>query len=201
MPKVTSGLTVSLDGFGAGLGQSFDQPFGAGFDADLLDRWMFAEPERRRHEKEIAAVLDAGAFIMGSNMYGPKDRRESPGWAGWWGDTPPYHAPVFVLTHTGRDLVEAAGGTTFHFVADGIGPALEQAKDAAGPRNVMIMGGPSTVNQYLAAGLVDELWLHVVPVTLGRGVRLFDGAPGLTLLPRETSGTEVVTHIRYEVVR
>jgi len=103
MQKITSGLTISLDGFGAGVNQSFENPFGDNFDADLLDNWMFAEPEKQKHQKEIDAILDAGAFIMGSNMFGPKDRRDTPEWKGWWGDNPPYNAPVFVLSHTQRD--------------------------------------------------------------------------------------------------
>jgi hypothetical protein len=92
--KVTSGMTMSLDGFTAGSNQSFEKPFGDNFDSDLLDRWMFAEPEKHKHRKEIDAILDAGAFIMGKNMFGPKGRRDKPEWKGWWGDNPPYHAPV-----------------------------------------------------------------------------------------------------------
>lgn len=109
-PKVTSGLTISLDGFGAGVNQSFEKPFGDNFDADLLDRWMFAEPEKHHHQREIEAILDAGAFIIGSNMFGPKDRRNKPEWKGWWGDNPPYHAPVFVLSHQERSPIEMEGG-------------------------------------------------------------------------------------------
>lgn len=200
-PKVTSGLTISLDGFGAGVNQSFEKPFGDNFDADLLDRWMFAEPEKQKHKKEIDSILDAGAFIIGSNMFGPKDRRGNPEWKGWWGDNPPYHAPVFVLSHTERAPIKMEGGTTFVFVTDGIESALSQAKAAAGDRNVKIMGGATTVNQYLAAGLIDELWLNIVPVTVGEGSRLFDGVPNLKLEPIEVSGTSVVTHIRYNVLK
>ncbi len=199
--RVTSGLAVSLDGYAAGNNQSFEKPFGDHFDSDLLDRWMFAEPERHRHKKEIDAILDAGAFIMGSNMFGPEDRREKPEWKGWWGDNPPYHAPVFVLTHRERPPIGMEGGTIFHFVTDGIESALGKAKEAAGNRNVKIMGGANTVNQYLAAGLIDELWLHVVPVTIGSGTRLFEGVPDLKLEPVEVSGTNLVTHIRYIVLR
>lgn len=200
-PLVTSGLTISLDGFAAGINQSFDKPFGDNFDSDLLDRWMFAEPEKNKHKKEIDAILDAGAFIMGSNMFGPKDRRDKPEWKGWWGDNPPYHAPVFVLSHKKREPIEMEGGTTFFFVTDGIEAALAKANSAAGNRNVKIMGGATTVNQYLKAGLIDELWLHIVPVTVGVGTRLFDGVPNLNLEPIEVSGTSVVTHIRYKVLR
>ncbi|RJR14878.1 dihydrofolate reductase [Candidatus Microgenomates bacterium] len=199
--KVTSGITMTLDGFTAGHNQTFDRPFGDNFDADLLDRWMFAEPEKHKHKKEIDAILDAGAFIMGSNMFGPSDRREKPQWKGWWGDNPPYHAPVFVLSHKKREPIKMEGGTTFFFVTDGINSALSKAKEAAGERNVKIMGGANTVNQYLAACLVDELWLHIVPVTIGTGTRLFENVPNLKLKPTEISGTEMVTHIRYKVLK
>lgn len=198
--KVTSALTISLDGFGAGVNQSFEHPFGDNFDADILDRWMFAESEKDKHTKEIEAILDAGAFIMGKNMFGPKDRRDNPDWKGWWGENPPYHAPVFVLSHTKRDPIEMEGGTTFTFVTDGIESGLRQAKAVAGDRNVQIMGGATTINQYLAAGLIDELWLHIVPVTVGKGARLFENVGNLTLEPIEVSGTSVVTHIRYKVM-
>lgn len=199
--KVTAGMTISLDGFAAGVNQSFENPFGDNFDSDLLDRWMFAEPEKQKHTKEIDAILDAGAFIMGSNMFGPKERRDNPQWKGWWGDNPPYHAPVFVLSHKKRNPIEMEDGTTFLFVTDGIESALTMAKKAAGRRNVKIMGGASTVNQYLSAGFIDELWLHIVPVTIGTGVRLFEGVPNLKLEPIEISGTSVVTHIRYIVLK
>jgi dihydrofolate reductase len=199
MAKVTSGLTISLDGFGAGVNQSFEHPFGDNFDSDLLDRWMFVEPEKDKHKKEIEYILDAGAFIMGSKMFCPQDKKDDPEWKGWWGDDPPYHAPVFVLSHTEREPIKMAGGTTFYFVTDGIESALSKAKEAAGGRDVKIMGGASTINQYLAAGLIDELWLHIVPVTVGEGSRLFEGVPDLKLEPVEVSGTSVVTHIRYKV--
>jgi len=200
MTKVTSGLTISLDGFGAGVNQSFEKPFGDNFDADLLDRWMFAEPEKQKHKREIDAILDAGAFIMGSNMFGPKDKRDTPEWKGWWGDNPPYHAPVFVLSHKEREPIEMKGGTTFFFVTDGITSALSKAKEAAGTRDVKIMGGANTINQYLAAGLIDELWLHIAPVTIGAGSRLFEGVQGLNLEPIEVGGTSVITHIRYKIL-
>ncbi|HSW87845.1 MAG TPA: dihydrofolate reductase family protein [Candidatus Saccharimonadales bacterium] len=209
--KVTSGITMSLDEFTAGLNQSFEKPFGDNFDSDLLDRWMFAEPEKHKHKKEIEAILDAGAFIMGSNMFGPKDRRDTSEWKGWWGENPPYHAPVFVLSHKEREPIEMEGGTTFFFVTDGIESALSKAKEAARSagasarravnQNVKIMGGANTINQYLAAGLIDEFWLHIVPVTVGAGTRLFEGVSHLNLEPIEVSGTSVVTHIRYNVLK
>ncbi len=199
--KVTCSLSISLDGFTAGLNQSFENPFGDNFDPNLLRRWMFAEPEKHKHKKEIDAILDAGAFIMGSNMFGPKDRRNKPEWKGWWGDNPPYHAPVFVLSHKEREPIEMEGGTTFNFVADGIESALLKAKVAAGNRNVAISGGATTVNQYLAARLIDELWLHILPVTVGAGTRLFEGVPPLNLEPIDVSGTGMVTHVRYNIFK
>ena len=199
--KVTSGLTLSLDGFGAGVNQSFEHPFGENFDSDLLDSWMFAEPEKEKHKKEIEAILDAGAFIMGNKMFCPQDRKDDPDWKGWWGDDPPYHAPVFVLTHEAREPIEMEGGTTFFFVTDGIESALLKAKEAAGNRNVKIMGGANTINQYLKAGLIDELWLHIAPVTVGEGSRLFEGVTDLKLEPIEVGGTDKVTHIRYKVLK
>ena len=200
-PKVTSGLTITLDGFAAGVNQTYKNPFGENFDPGLLDRWMFEEPEKEKHKKEIENILDAGAFIIGNNMFCPKDKRDDPNWKGWWGDNPPYHAPVFILTHKKRDPIEMAGGTTFIFVTDGIESALSKAKVAAGNRNVKIMGGANTVNQYLKAGLIDELWLHIAPVTIGEGSRLFEGIPNLKLQPIEVSGTNIVTHIRYKVLK
>jgi len=199
--KVTSGIAMSIDGFTSSFNQSFEKPFGDNFDPDLLRRWMFAEPEKHKHKREIDAILNAGAFIMGINMFGPKDRRDKPEWKGWWGDNPPYHAPVFVLSHTEREPIEMEGGTTFIFVTDGIESALSKAKKAAGNRDVKIAGGASTLNQYLKAGLIDELWLHIVPVTIGTGTQLFEGVPKLKLEPIEVSGTNVVTHIRYKVLK
>jgi dihydrofolate reductase len=198
MNKVTCGIAMSVDAFVAGPNQSFDKPFGDIPD-NLLHHWMFAEPDK--HQAELHALMDAGAFIMGSNMYGPKEKRESPDWKGWsqWGDNPPYHAPVFVLSHKRRDPIAVEGGTTYIFIADGIEAALSAAKEAAGQRNVAIMGGANTINQYVAAGLLDELWLHIVPVTIGAGARLFEGVAGLELEPVELSGTPLVTHIRYRV--
>jgi len=199
--KVTAGLTMTLDGYTAGFNQSFEKPFGDNFDSELLDRWMFAEPEKHKHKREIDSILDAGAFIMGNNMFGPKDRRDKPEWKGWWGGNPPYHAPVFVLTHQEREPIEMEGGTTFFFVTDGIESALAKAKEAAGTRDVKIMGGANTLNQYLKAGLVDELWLHIAPVTIGAGTRLFEDVDNLNLEPIEQSGTNMVTHIRYKVLK
>jgi dihydrofolate reductase len=200
MNKVTCGIAMSLDAFVAGPNQSFEHPFGD-IPEDLLHRWMFEEPDK--HQAQLQALMDAGAFIMGSNMYGPKEKRETPDWKGWpqWGDDPPYHAPVFVLSHKRRDPIAMEGGTTYIFIADGIEAALSAAKEAAGQRNVAIMGGANTINQYLAAGLIDELWLHIVPVIIGSGARLFESVPDIKLEPFEISGTKLVTHIRYHIVK
>jgi dihydrofolate reductase len=198
MNKVTCVITMSLDAFVAGPNQSFENPFGD-IPENLLHRWMFDEPVK--HQAQLKALTDAGAFIMGSNMYGPKERRESPDWKGWWGENPVYHAPVFVLSHTRRDPIAMEGGTTSIFIADGIQAALAAAQEAAGQRNVAIMGGANTINQYLSARLLDELWLHIAPVTIGEGARLFEHVPGLQLEPLELSGTPLVTHIRYRVIK
>jgi dihydrofolate reductase len=198
MNKVTCGISMSLDAFVAGPNQSFEKPFGD-IPENLLHHWMFDEPEK--HKAELDAVLDAGAFIMGSNMFGPKEKRESNEWKGWWGDNPPYHAPVFVLSANQRDPIPMEGGTTFIFITDGIEAALSQAKEVAGDRNIAIAGGANTVNQYLSAGLIDELRLHIVPVTIGSGARLFEGVHDIKFEPIEISGTKAVTHIRYSVIR
>jgi dihydrofolate reductase len=198
MSKVTSSIAMSLDAFVAGPNQSFEKPFGD-IPEDLLHHWMFDEPEK--HRAELDALTDAGAFIMGSNMFGPKEMRESADWKGWWGENPPYHAPVFVLSHNRRDPIVMEGGTTFIFITDGIEAALSQAKEVAGERPIAIAGGANTINQYLSAGLIDELWLHIVPVTIGSGSRLLEGVPDLELEPIAISGTTLVTHIRYRVVK
>ncbi|MEV4169601.1 dihydrofolate reductase family protein [Nonomuraea sp. NPDC049709] len=199
MSKVTCDMAMSLDGFVTGLGQSLEQPFGEGV-GDRLHQWMFDEPEA--HAAVIEGITAAGAFIMGRNMFGPGRGDWDLDWNGWWGAEPPYHAPVFVLTHHSREPVTMQGGTTFFFVTDGIGPALERAREAAGDGDVAIAGGAHTVNQYLAAGLIDELRLHVAPVILDRGERLFDGVGDITLEPLgDAWGTALVTHLRYRPVR
>jgi dihydrofolate reductase len=198
MNKVACSIAMSLDGFVAGSNQSFEKPFGD-IPENVLHRWMFEEPEK--HQTELDALLDAGAFIMGSNMFGPKEQRGSADWKGWWGENPPYHAPVFVLSEKRRDPIVMEGGTTFTFITDGIEAALSQAKEVAGEKTIAIAGGAQTINQYLAARFLDELWLHIIPVTIGSGARLFDGVPNLELEPVAISGTQLVTHIRYRVVK
>ncbi|GAA3472525.1 dihydrofolate reductase family protein [Nonomuraea roseola] len=199
MSKVTCDMGMSLDGFVAGPHQSLEKPMGEGV-GDRLHQWMFDEPER--HAAVIEDITAAGAFIMGRNMFGPSRGAWDLDWNGWWGDEPPYHAPVFVLTHHPREQVTMKGGTTFTFVTDGIEAAMAQAREAAGDRDVAIAGGAETVNQYLAAGLIDELRLHVAPVILGRGERLLDSVGDITLEPLgDPSGTSLVTHLTYRVIR
>lgn len=199
MSKVTCDMTMSVDGFAAGPNQTADKPFGDG-NVDALHRWMFEQSDQ--NAAELEAITSAKAYVMGRNMFGPIRGEWDEAWTGWWGDDPPYHAPVFVLTHHPREQVPMQGGTTFTFVTDGIEAALARAREAAGDGDVAIAGGAHTVNQYLAAGLVDELRLHVAPVVLGRGERLLDGAGALALEPiGEVSGTDLVTHLHYRVVR
>ncbi|MET1088353.1 MAG: dihydrofolate reductase family protein, partial [Arthrobacter sp.] len=189
-------LTISLDGFVAGPNQSPTNPLGD--NGELLHRWMFEEPEP--NAAAVEGILAAGAFIMGRNMFaGPGEWDDA--WRGWWGEEPPYHAPVFVLAHHSREPLEMQGGTTFNFVADGIESALAQARAAAGSKDVAIAGGAETARQYLSAGLIDELRLHIAPIVLGAGERLLDGVANLKLEPTEVSGTSLVTHVRYRVTR
>ena len=196
MGHVTCDLTISLDGFAAGPNQSLAEPLGEG--GELLHRWQLEEPELNAAERE--GILAAGAFIMGRNMFaGPGAWDEK--WRGWWGEEPPYHAPVFVLTHHQREPLKMQGGTTFYFVTEGIESALAQARKAAGSTDVAIAGGAQTVRQYLSAGLIDELRLHIAPVVLGAGERLLDGVVNFKLEPTAVSGTRLVTHVRYRVIR
>lgn len=201
---------MSVDGFVAGPNMTEQKPFGdlpesflrlgiPGAPEGLLHRWMFDEPEK--HQAEIAELSSvAGAYIMGRNMYGPKGEEYDKTWNGWWGDNPPFSAPVFVLTHTPRDPIKMEGGTTYTFVTDGIKSAMQQAQIAAGDKPVAISGGANVVNQYLAAGFIDELWLHIVPATIGKGQRLFDNVPSLHMEPVSWGGTELVTHIKYRIL-
>ncbi len=197
MTRVTADQGISLDGFAAGPDQSHENPLGVGGDR-LLDDWMFGAADE--NAAEVAAILARSAFIMGRNMFGPPEGGEwDDAWRGWWGEDPPYHAPVFVLTHHERDDLPMEGGTTFHFVTDGIETALDRAREAAGDGEVGIMGGAATVRQYLGAGLIDELRLHLVPLVLGSGERLLDGddLAGLRLEPVGARHTPLVTHLTY----
>jgi len=198
MSKVTCDLAISVDGFVAGPNQSLENPMGEGV-GDGLSRWMFEEPGA--NAAAIDAITEAGAFIMGRNMFTPGRGEWDLSWRGWWGDDPPYHGPVFVLTHHPRPPLEMDGGTTFTFVTDGIESAFAQARDAAGDAGISIAGGASVVRQYLSAGLIDELRLHITPVMIGAGERPFDGVAGTTLEPLSVDGNHLVTHVRYRVVR
>jgi dihydrofolate reductase len=198
MNKIICAATMSVDGFVAGQHETEQKPFGD-ISPALLHSWQF--DERDQNQAEIAYQSSiAGAYIMGWNMFAPPELDDNREWKGWWGDEPPYHAPVFVLTHRHRRPITMEGGTTFHFVNDGIESALRQAKQAAGDKPVLIAGGANTVNQYLAAGLIDELWLHIAPVTVGSGPRLFEGTAGLRMEPVEWGGTKLATHIKYRVI-
>jgi dihydrofolate reductase len=186
MSKLRFQISISLDGFAAGPDQSLENPIGIG--GMRLHDWVFPLAAwRAPHGLEGGAatastpVVDeiqanVGAGIMGRNMFGGQPGPWNPQqpWNGWWDDDPPFHYPVFILTHHQRAPLVAKGGTTFHFVTDGIEAALRQARQAAGNRDISVAGGASTARQFLAAGLIDEMWLHVVPILLGRGERLFD---------------------------
>lgn len=200
MSLVTCDAGISVDGYTAGPNQSLEHPMGEG--TEQLHRWMFEQPEQNTAARE--AILDAGAFIMGRNMFGPIRGEwqgdQADAWRGWWGEEPPYHAPVFVLTHYAREPIVMEGGTTFYFVTDGVRSAMEQARAASGDRAVSIGGGADTVRQFLRAGLIDELRLHIAPLVLGAGERLFEGMQGLRLEQIEATSSELVTHVRYRVL-
>ena len=199
MAYVTCDIGMSVDGYSAGPNQSQTEPLGEG--GEELHRWMFEEPEL--HTAERQSIVDAGAFIMGRNMFGPVRGQWPEGelWTGWWGEDPPYHAPVFVLTHEARSPQPMQGGTTFHFVTKGVAAAFELAKEAAGTRNISIAGGADTVRQFLNRGLIDELRLHIAPVVLGAGERVFEGVKDLRLEQMSVTSSTLVTHVRYRVLR
>jgi dihydrofolate reductase len=179
-------FSVSLDGYGAGPGQDRDNPLGAGGMA--LHEWLFptgAFAQMQGQAGGEAGVDDdfatrgfhnVGAWILGRNMFGPiRGPWPDAAWRGWWGEEPPYHTPVFVLTHHPREPLAMEGGTTFHFVTDGIEAALQQARAAADGKDIRLGGGVATIRQYLSAGLIDELHLALVPTLLGAGENLFAG--------------------------
>ena len=215
MSKLRSDISVSLDGCVAGPNQSMESPLGEGGEG--LHEWVVQLAVwRESHGLEGGEVNvstriveeareNIGAAVMGRNMFGPPGGGpwgDDP-WTGWWGDEPPYHYPVYVLTHHPRDPLEMEGGTTFHFVTDGIESALERAKDAAGGKDVTLWGGARAINQYLAAGLLDELELHLVPIVLGAGARLFDDLGDADVHLEQLRAVEApgVTHVKYRVVR
>jgi dihydrofolate reductase len=213
MSKVRVHISTSLDGYVAGPNQSMENPLGEG--GESLHDWLVAlkawrEAAGMQGGEENAnspvvreAFANVGAEIMGRGKFGPPSRGPwgDDQWQGWWGDDPPFHKPVFVLTHHEREPLTLSD-TTFTFVTDGIDAALERAREAAGDKDVFIGGGADVINQYLAAGLVDDLELHVVPLLLGGGARLFDGVgPDVKLeLLRVVEGPGV-THLKYRVVR
>jgi dihydrofolate reductase len=211
MSSVTCQISISLDGFVAGPDQSLENPIGVG--GMRLHEWAFATEAWREQQgreggepsadSEVVEELfqGVGAYVMGRKMFGPGDGAWDESWRGWWGEDPPYHTPVFVLTHHEREPLEMEGGTTFHFVTDGIESAIEQARAAAGDRDVMIAGGASAVRQALAAGLLDELYLHIVPIVLGAGERLLEDVGDPTLEPIKVDASPKVTHVKYRVVR
>jgi dihydrofolate reductase len=211
MSKVTCHQSISIDGFTAGPNQSLENPIGEG--GMRLHQWMFDTAAFMRMQglaggsegadsdivAELSANANVGAYIMGRNMFdaGRGPWRES--WKGWWGEDPPYHAPTFVLTHHPRSPVPMQGGTTFYFVTDGIESAVRQAKEAAGGKDVQIAGGASAVRQVLRAGHLDELNLHLVPVMLGSGERLFQDVGDLELQITRVIDSPTVTHLTYRV--
>ena len=203
MSKVTCQISVSLDGYMAGPNQSVEDPLGVG--GERLHTWYMGAKEAAGVDGDVARhLLDGnGAYILGRNMFGPIRGEWEGDWRGWWGEDPPYHAPVFVLTHYAREPLQMEGGTTFHFVTGGVEEALERAREAAGPdRDVAIGGGASTLNQVLAAGALDEMYLHYSPLLLGAGERLFEGLDTLPELEIvETIASPAATHVRYRVVR
>jgi dihydrofolate reductase len=202
------GFSLSLDGYAAGHGQDLDHPLGVG--GTQLHEWFF--PTRTFQamfgggsgtigiDDDFAArgFEGIGAWILGRNMFGPvRGPWADDQWRGWWGDNPPYHTPVFVLSHHARPPIEMAGGTTFHFVTDGIHSALQRAKEAAGTRDVRIGGGPATIRQYLKAGLVDAMHLAISPVLLGGGESLLADIDLLQLGYRcsERTGSPAAMHV------
>lgn len=201
-------FSISLDGYGAGPNQCLEHPLGEGGVA--LHEWAFATRSIRRmfgqdggstdvDDRFVARGFDhVGAWILGRHMFGPlRGPWPDDAWKGWWGDEPPYHCPVFVLTHHARAPIEMKGGTTFHFVTEGIHAALERARAAATDRDVRLGGGVATIRQYLAAGLVDEMHLAISPVLLGRGESLFAGLdlPALGWRCTEHVATAAATHV------
>jgi dihydrofolate reductase len=198
MTRTTAHISISVDGFIAGPDQSRDNPLGVG--GVELHHW---------HRDDVKTEVDAGltaellrprgAFVMGRNMYGPIRGEWDEDWRGWWGDEPPYHAPVFVLTHHPHDPIEMVGGTTFHFVTDGFDAAYAQAQAVAGDQDISIAGGASTIRQALAAGVIDQLVLDIAPVVLGGGESPFTGLQNLRLEPIEVIASPRATHVRYRV--
>jgi dihydrofolate reductase len=209
--KVKCQISVSLDGFVAGPEQSPENPIGLG--GMRLHEWAFATHHWRAQHGLEGGERDAdsdlienlfqgvGAYIMGRKMFGGGEGPWDQTWRGWWGEEPPFHAPVWVLTHHPREPLSMQGGTMFTFATEGIEAALAQARAAAGDEDVAIAGGASAVRQYLAAGLLDELHLHIVPIVLGGGERLLEDIGDPVLEPVEVLASPAVTHVKYRVTR
>jgi len=213
MSKLRCHISISLDGYVAGPNQSEENPLGEGGEAlhdwaIPLAAWQKVQGREGGEVNESTQVIEergenVGASLMGRNMFGPIGGGPwSDDWTGWWGEDPPYHHDVFVVTHYPREPVPMEGGTTFHFVTEGIEPALARAKEAAGGKDVMLYGGGQIVGEYLAAGLLDELELHVSPVLLGGGSRIFDGLGGADVALEQVRAIEApgVTHLKYRRV-
>jgi dihydrofolate reductase len=213
MSKLRCHISISADGFVAGPDQSEQDPLGHGGErlhdwAIPLAAWREAHEKHDGEENASSQVMaeslaNVGAGVMGRNMFGPIGGGDwgDGRWNGWWGDDPPYHNAVYVLTHHPREPVPMKGGTTYHFVTDGIESALERAKEAAGGQDVRLWGGAEVINQYLAAGLLDELELHIVPILLGGGARLFESVGSEVRLEQVRAvGAPGVTHVKYRVV-
>jgi dihydrofolate reductase len=214
MPKLFVDISMSLDGFVAGPNQTLEEPLGK--RGEELHEWitrLASWRERHGHsggetgtDDEIAreTIDRTGAVVMGRRMFsgGAGPWADDPNAGGWWGDDPPFHAPVFILTQHAREPVEKPGGTTYTFVTDGIESALRQARAAAGDKDVQVAGGANVIQQSLNAGLLEELQIHVVPILLGGGVRLLDNLdterPALELT--RVADSPAVTHLRYRVV-
>jgi dihydrofolate reductase len=213
MSKLRCHISISADGFVAGPNQSQESPLGEGGErlhdwAVSLAAWRESHDRRGGEVNASSQVMtetlaNVGAGVMGRNMFGPAGGGDwgDGQWKGWWGDDPPYHNDVYVLTHHPREQVAMQGGTTYHFVTDGIERALERAKESADGRDVRLWGGADVINQYLAAGLLDELELHIVPVLLGGGARLFEGLGGAEITLEQVRAVEApgVTHVKYRV--
>ena len=210
MSKLRFRISMSLDGFVAGPNQSVETPLGVG--GERLHDWVVQLAAWRAAHGKSGGVVNAssavveeetqniGATIMGRNMFGghPGEWDTNKPWIGWWGKNPPFHHPVYVLTHYAREPLELEGGTTFTFVTDGIHSALDQARKAAGGKDVSLAGGAQAARHYLAAGLVDEMEIHQVPILLGSGERVFDGLTdlhGLELV--RTVAAPDVTHLKF----
>jgi dihydrofolate reductase len=212
MSRLRFQIAMSLDGFVAGPNQSEEDPLGEG--GLRLHEWIFGLAAWRAPHGQEGGEVNAssevveqsleniGATVMGRNMFGGRRAWEEHPWDGWWGDEPPFHTPVFIVTHHPREPLAKKGGTTFTFVTDGIESALERARDAAGGKDVALGGGANVAQQFLKAGLIDEMTIHLVPVLLGDGARLFDdlGGAEIGLECVRAIAAPAVTHLTYRVV-